>query len=641
MPLSRRRRATELLGLDAATHLNRSWLYGVATLDDEEHGHGDRPAGAVPSSSSQAGPPRHANGANGAGHAPMAHIVASPHGLVGHATEPQQRVIQVALGSEHGVLLTDAAIVFSWGDNRYGQLGRVACQIEEDGRPFPVLGMLGEEVVQVAAGKHHCLALSASGRVWSWGRNKAGQLGCGDYKDRVAPEQVRHEADSEHPQGSQLGARKNERITGISAGGASSVACGFNSSIWQWGEITNTYIAQTAQPKRTNISDMSASKTEELFPNRPLCVFRRDSYRTRMRRTKTSLSETAKQVISANEDVDRLKEMVDQVRQLKDMIGERRSALKKMESEKKKNDKERAKKGSDEVDDMGDTIAVLEQEISAAENDIYLYKKNLESCDHQKAHHRDQLQQISEQAVELSEREDRISLELIDAKKGTAEWKDLDDKLQEVKEYIQANQNSRMNILDRRAQADKEKQRLSRALDERVRLKIQLTQRHSTVKELSEASIRARDTSDVLLKFLGEQFREFQARFENKGHESELVSVMQDFEADRKFLQGVEARIKTFVDVAQRQGSAGTADRVGQVKTLLQELLELRAFYNVVLANQWVTEDLDISCFFDKATQPPEPGSFGQGAQAALPWDSQPEDQGDGAGPLALLSGRS
>ena len=32
--------------------------------------------------------------------------------------------IQVAVGAKHGLLLTDEGIVYSWGDNSYGQLGR-------------------------------------------------------------------------------------------------------------------------------------------------------------------------------------------------------------------------------------------------------------------------------------------------------------------------------------------------------------------------------------------------------------------------------------------------------------------------------------------------------------------------------------
>merc|ERR1711972_678449 len=44
-----------------------------------------------------------------------------------------------------------------------------------------------EEVVQVAAGKNHCLALTSSGHVKAWGRNKHGQLGIGNFRDKVEP----------------------------------------------------------------------------------------------------------------------------------------------------------------------------------------------------------------------------------------------------------------------------------------------------------------------------------------------------------------------------------------------------------------------------------------------------------------------
>ncbi|MCP3915716.1 MAG: hypothetical protein GY711_09185, partial [bacterium] len=43
------------------------------------------------------------------------------------------------------------------------------------------------EIVAVAAGFAHSLALDANGNVWAWGRNQAGQLGDGTTVDRHIP----------------------------------------------------------------------------------------------------------------------------------------------------------------------------------------------------------------------------------------------------------------------------------------------------------------------------------------------------------------------------------------------------------------------------------------------------------------------
>jgi len=488
-------------------------------------------------------------------------------------------------------------MVFTWGDNRYGQLGRVACFTEEEGRPYPVLATLGEEVTQVAAGKHHCLALSAEGCVWSWGRNKVGQLGLGDDRDRVAPQQVRHESSVEGRDGNLLGSMRGEGITRISAGGHSSVACTRDASIWQWGEISGAFVKNCS---------------------RPHCVFTRESYRTRMRKGKTCIAETACQVLLAKEELDRIKELIVAVRQLRESIAERRLALTRMESEKKKS-KEQGEQGGgrSEAEDMSDTLAVLEQEISATESEIQLYKKNMESCEQQQAHQREQLQQISEKGLELNDREDQVSLDLIDARKGTTDWKDLSERLQEVKEYIQANNNARMTILDQRSQMDKEKQRLSRSLDERVRAKLALVQRYNTVKELSQAAIVARDTSDQMIKFLSEHFKEVFDHFEGKHKEEEFVAAMQDSEGDQVFLNHMEAKVKIFVDVSHNQAEGIRAEKGGR---MLQELMDMARMLNDFNTFSWTRDDVDLSSFFKKARRPPPPEEFGTREQrTALP----------------------
>lgn len=56
--------------------------------------------------------------------------------------------------------------------------------------PVQVPGLWEVGVVQIAAGEAHCVALSAAGRVFSWGRGKYGQLGHGTYADQHTPKEV-------------------------------------------------------------------------------------------------------------------------------------------------------------------------------------------------------------------------------------------------------------------------------------------------------------------------------------------------------------------------------------------------------------------------------------------------------------------
>ena len=50
---------------------------------------------------------------------------------------------------------------------------------------------LMDDVVEIATGPRHALALKKDGTVWSWGENDAGQLGDGTTCNRLTPVQVR------------------------------------------------------------------------------------------------------------------------------------------------------------------------------------------------------------------------------------------------------------------------------------------------------------------------------------------------------------------------------------------------------------------------------------------------------------------
>jgi alpha-tubulin suppressor-like RCC1 family protein len=99
---------------------------------------------------------------------------------VGNTNWPVQAVgltqmIAVAAGTGHSVALRADGTVWTWGDNGSGQLGRTN---DDNTVPDQVSGL--SNVVAIAAGQLHTLAVTADGHLYAWGDNEYGQLGVGN-----------------------------------------------------------------------------------------------------------------------------------------------------------------------------------------------------------------------------------------------------------------------------------------------------------------------------------------------------------------------------------------------------------------------------------------------------------------------------
>jgi hypothetical protein len=100
-----------------------------------------------------------------------------------------ENVIDVCCGHKFSIALTDKGDVFTWGDNRYGQIGNY----DKDGVqniPFKIDKILIGKAKAIACGGSHSFVLTEDEKVFSWGQNKSGQLGHGDYEFCVEPTQV-------------------------------------------------------------------------------------------------------------------------------------------------------------------------------------------------------------------------------------------------------------------------------------------------------------------------------------------------------------------------------------------------------------------------------------------------------------------
>ncbi|XP_023596553.1 probable E3 ubiquitin-protein ligase HERC4 isoform X9 [Trichechus manatus latirostris] len=96
------------------------------------------------------------------------------------------QIVQVACGYYHSLALSKASEVFCWGQNKYGQLG-LGLDCKKQASPKLIKSLLGIPFMQVAAGGAHSFVLTLSGAIFGWGRNKFGQLGLNDENDRYVP----------------------------------------------------------------------------------------------------------------------------------------------------------------------------------------------------------------------------------------------------------------------------------------------------------------------------------------------------------------------------------------------------------------------------------------------------------------------
>lgn len=133
-------------------------------------------------------------------------------------------VIRVVGGSQHSAALRGDGTVWMWGRNSNGNLGDGTT--DDEPHPLPAqVPMLGD-IVDLACGRDHTLALDASGRVFTWGLGQSGQLGhgvTGDEADLAAPMPVEGIEDAVR----------------VFAGGNMSFALRADGTLWGWGQNFN------------------------------------------------------------------------------------------------------------------------------------------------------------------------------------------------------------------------------------------------------------------------------------------------------------------------------------------------------------------------------------------------------------------
>jgi alpha-tubulin suppressor-like RCC1 family protein len=149
-----------------------------------------------------------------------------------------RRISNVMVGSAHTLALTDTGELWTWGWSDSGQLGHGSHSHESAPRPLENLmfqsqtsdavaverAMSGRlSIKQVAVGEDHTLALGDTGKVFSWGNGKKGQLGHGDNKSIAFPRCIQ---------------ALKWATTAIACGSHHSMAIGHGGALYEWGSVT-------------------------------------------------------------------------------------------------------------------------------------------------------------------------------------------------------------------------------------------------------------------------------------------------------------------------------------------------------------------------------------------------------------------
>ena len=149
--------------------------------------------------------------------------------------DPLDHIVMVATGDRHSLALRDDGTVYAWGANRNGQVGSGTTAEATVYYPIKVVGPDGtgelDNIVAIASGANHSLALTADGEVYAWGSNIYGQLGNGENSESA-------DNDATSVPQKVLAPNMLTYLTGIvqiAAGGNFSLALAADGTVYTWG----------------------------------------------------------------------------------------------------------------------------------------------------------------------------------------------------------------------------------------------------------------------------------------------------------------------------------------------------------------------------------------------------------------------
>lgn len=139
-------------------------------------------------------------------------------------------IVAIAAAKHHSIAVTATGVVFSWGYNPDGRLG-YASNNNRQSTPKRIMALKGIHVQHVATANKHTVVVTTTGVVYTWGSNVYGQLGYGVIDSASNPNPMPVEA------------LRAKRVIQVAAAKKHSLALTEDGIVFSWGH-------QCVAPKR-------------------------------------------------------------------------------------------------------------------------------------------------------------------------------------------------------------------------------------------------------------------------------------------------------------------------------------------------------------------------------------------------------
>ncbi len=180
------------------------------------------------------------------------------------ATHVMSGVVAIAAGTYHSLALKSDGTLWTFGRNYFGELGNTTNNGATNTYPpdytpaNPVPTQVMNGVAKIAAGGSHSVALKSDGTVWTFGSNFFGQLGNAANTGTYNP----------NPVPTQVVGLSN--VTEIAAGGAHSMAVKADGTLWTFGSNASGQLGRAANINDENAANPVPTKVMEgLYPPGP------------------------------------------------------------------------------------------------------------------------------------------------------------------------------------------------------------------------------------------------------------------------------------------------------------------------------------------------------------------------------------